>query len=64
MEVGLSVFSPNKFSNNFGAIRGRFMGCGAMKLTIFSWTLYLILRLFEARRSTIFLFLVCNLFRA
>jgi hypothetical protein len=25
---------------------------------------YLILRLFDARRSTIFLFLVCNLFKA
>lgn len=87
---------PNKFSNNFGAIGGRFIGTGAMKLTIFSWTLYLnldikgnqpirswnrlfsiyrktwnldrdnylIFRLFDARRSTIFRFLGCSRFKA
>ena len=37
----LWVFNPNRFSNNFGAIGGRFMGWGAIKFTIFSWTLYL-----------------------
>lgn len=36
--------SPNKFSNNFGAIGGRSIGIGAMKLAIFSWTWYLELR--------------------
>jgi hypothetical protein len=28
--------APNKFSNNFGAIAGRAIGTGAMKLVIFS----------------------------
>lgn len=37
----LSVFNPNRFSNNFGAIGGILAGSGAIKFTIFSWTLYL-----------------------
>lgn len=37
----LCVLNPNRFSNNFGAIGGILAGSGAIKFTIFSWTLYL-----------------------
>lgn len=37
----LCVFNPNRLSNSIGAIGGRFTGWGAIKFTIFSWTLYL-----------------------
>lgn len=40
-EAGCFFRRPNRFSNSLGAVGGRTMGLGAMKLTIFSWTLYL-----------------------